>query len=142
LSINQSVTKTLGIIGTIQRIEWSIFKEINIHGIAAQIRSQPVILNATDPYHFHDTWLLTLGSYFSITPKWIIRVASSYNQSPGNNNYQISNGDSMILGASTGYEISKHIIIDGSYAHAFVQNANIHIATGRNFIDGIHKASI
>lgn len=140
LSANQSVTSALGIIGTIQRIEWSIFKDINIHGIAAEIGSRPIILSGNDPYHFHDTWLLTLGSYYHITPKWVIRVASSYNQSPANNNFQISNGNSTIVGASTGYEIYKNIMIDGSYAHAFFQGANIHIANGRNVINGIQNA--
>jgi len=90
LSINHFVTPTFGFIGTIQRIQWSIFKEVTIHGIAAQIGSQSIILNANVPYHLHNSWLFTLGSHYRITPKWIIRVAGTYNQSPGNNNYQIS----------------------------------------------------
>lgn len=142
LSVNQSITPTLGIIGTVQRIEWSIFKEINIHGIATQIDSQPVILNANVPYHLHDTWLLTLGSHYRITPKWIIRVAGNYNQSPGNSNFQISNGDSIIFGASMAYEISKNIIIDGGYAHAFIQNENIHVRAASNQINGVTRGFV
>lgn len=137
LSINQAITPTLGIIGTVQRIEWSIFDEINIHGIAAQIGKQPVILNADVPFHLHDTWLLTLGGNYRITPKWVIRIAGSYNQSPGNSNFQITNGDSIILGGSVGYEIFKNITIDGGYAHAFIQKENIHVATGPNMINGV-----
>lgn len=137
LSINQMITPTFGMIGTVQRIGWSIFKEINIHGIATQIGSQPVILDAKVPYHLHDTWLLTLGGYHHITPKWILRIAGSYNQSPANGNFQISNGDSIITGGSMGYQISKNIIIDGSYAHAFVQNKNINVTGVINQIDGL-----
>jgi long-chain fatty acid transport protein len=51
-----------------------------------------------------------LGSHYRITPKWVIRVAGTYNQSPGNSNYQIANGDSIILGASMGYEIYKILL--------------------------------
>lgn len=141
LSINHFVTPKLGFIGTIQRIQWSIFKEVNIYGIATQIGSQSIILNADVPYHLHDAWLVTLGSHYRMTPKWVIRVAGSYNQSPGNSNYQISEGDSTIIGASTGYEIYKNIMIDGSYAHAFIQNEDIQITTGRNMINGINKGS-
>lgn len=137
LSINQMITPTFGIISTVQRIEWSIFKEINIHGIATQIGSQPVILDATVPYHLHDTWLLTLGGYHYLTPKWILRLAGSYNQSPANGNFQISNGDSIIIGGSMNYQISKNVSIDGGYAHAFVQNKNINVIGALNQINGL-----
>jgi len=136
LSINQFVTSSLGMIATVQRIEWSIFKEVNIHGIATRIGPRSTILNAQVPYHFHDTWLVTLGSHYRITSKWIIRVASSYNQSHGNSNYQICNGDSIILGASMQYELSKNILIDTGYAHAFIQNKNIHATTPNSQING------
>ncbi len=141
VSINYLATPNLGFISTIRRIQWSIFNNININGIAARIGYQPIILNATVPYHFHDAWVLTLGGQYRITPKWILRVAGTYNQSPGNNNYQISNGDSLILGASMGYEINKNIIIDGSYAHAFIQNENIRIAGSRNIVNGVNTGS-
>lgn len=142
LSINHLITPSLGIIGTVQRIQWSIFKDINIHGIAIAISNQPVIFDATVPYHFKDRWLLTLGSHYQITSKWRIRVAGTYNQSPGNPHYQIINGDSIILGTSMAYDISKNITIDGSYAHAFIQKANINAITKLNHILGETNGSV
>lgn len=136
LSINQFLTKNLGIIGTVQRINWSIFDEINVHGIATQVGPQPTILDAKVPHHLHDTWFLTLGSHYRITPKWIVRIVSSYNQSPSNGHFQISNGDSIILATSIGYEISKYITIDGGYGHAFIQNQDIHITRANSKING------
>jgi long-chain fatty acid transport protein len=142
LSINQFVSSRGGFIGTIQRIQWSIFKNVNINGIATQVGSQPSIVNASFPYHMHDTWLFTLGSYCRLSPKWIVRIAGSYSQSPGNEFYQITNGDSIVVGASVAYQISKKYQIDGSYAHAFIQDKNIHIATTRNNIDGVNKGNL
>lgn len=142
LSINQSLTSSFGLISTIQRIKWSIFKEINIHGIATQIAAQPVIFDANVPYHLRDTWLLTFGSYYNFATKWKIRIAGSYNQSPGNSDFQICNGDSIILGTSMAYEISKNIILDGGYAHAFIQSENIHARTFNNKIDGVTKGYV
>ena len=141
LSINHFVTPSLGFIGTVQRIQWSLFNEIDIHGIAARLGSEPIILNAKVPYHFRDTWLFTIGSHYRITPKWVIRVAANYNQNPGNSHYQITTGNGIIAGASMGYDLSKMITIDGSFAHAFIQNQTINIITGRNFIHGENKAS-
>ncbi len=139
LSVNHFVTSSLGFIGTVQHIQWHIFNEVNIQGIATKIGSQPIIVNANVPFHLHDTWLFTVGSHYRITPKWVIRVAGNYTQTPGNGNYQISSGDNIILGASMGYEIYKNIIIDGSFAHAFIQNHNVNIMTGRNIINGENR---
>lgn len=141
LSINHFITKTLGLIGTLQYIQWNIFKDINIHGIATQIGSQPVIIpSAKVHYHLHNTWLITLGGHYRITPTCVIRIAGSYDGAPASGNYQISNGDNIIIGASIGYEISKIITLDGSYAHAFIRDKRIHV-TGRNLINGINKGS-
>lgn len=138
-SINHFVTPKLGFIGTIQRIQWSIFKNVPIHGIATQIGSRSVILPQVNvPYYLHNAWILTLGTHYRITPKWVVRLAGTYNQSPSNGNYQISNGDSITAGMSMGYEINKNIIIDGSYAHTFIQNQNVHITTGSNLVTGIN----
>lgn len=142
LSANQFITPKLGFIGTVQRVEWSIIQDVNIHGIATQIGPRPVILNAKVPYHLHDTWMFTLGSHYRITPKWIIRIAGNYNQSPGNSNFQIVNGDSITVGTSTGYEITKNIVIDGGYAHTFIQDKNIHVTTGINRINGVTNGSV
>lgn len=136
LSINHFFNTQFGVITTIRRIGWHVFKQIKIHGIATKIGNQGLILNATVPYHLHDTWLLTLGSHYRVTPNWIIRVAGSYNQSPASGRYQISDGDSIILGASTGYDLNKYMTLDGSYAHGFIKNKNIHITNTRNIING------
>lgn len=139
LSINRLITENLGLIATLQRIDWGIFKQINIHGIATQIELQPIILDGAVPYHFHDTWLLTVGSHYKVTPAWIVRLACTYNQSPESGRFQLSNGDSIIAGMSTSYEISKNIVIDASYAHVFIQNKNIDIMTNRDDVEGSTK---
>jgi long-subunit fatty acid transport protein len=139
LSINHFVTPNLGFLGTIRHIQWNIFDEINLHGIATRIGAHPAIVNANVPFHFQNTWLLTLGSNYRITPKWVVRLAGSYSQSPANSNYQISNGDSIILAASTGYEISKNITIDAGYAYSFMRNEDIDIIVGRNFTNGVNE---
>lgn len=140
-SINHFVTPKLGFIGTLQRIQWSVFQTINVYGVATRVSGSPVIVNASIPYYLHNTWLLTLGSHYRLTPQWVLRVAGSYNQSPGNPSYQIANGNSFILGASMGYDINKIFTVDGSYAHAFIQNQSIAISGAQYLINGINKGS-
>ena len=140
LTISHFITPDLGLIGTLQRVQWSIFKTVIFHDVATQVGGQSLILpTAVVPYYFHDTWIATLGGIKKITPKWVVRIAGSYDQSPGNKNYQLTNGDSFIIGASMGYEIYKNIIIDGSYAHSFIKNQTVNISSRSNALLGINK---
>lgn len=136
LSVNQAITSTMGVFATTQYIQWSIFNELHIHDIATLIGPRPAIINATVPYHLKDSWILTLGSHYRIIPKCILRIAGTYNQSPGNSNVQVSNGDSIILGGSIGYDLSKNITLDAGYAHAFIQSEDINISSPLSKING------
>lgn len=142
LTMAHFVTPRTGFIATLQYIQWSVINNITFHNVATQIGSGSVILpTVTSLYHLHNSWAFTLGNIYQVTPKWVIRVAASYFQSPANPSYQISNGDSYIVGASMGYEFNKYFSLDGGYAHAFLQNENIHVTAGSNLINGVNKAS-
>ena len=138
-SISHFITPQFGVIGTAQFIQWSIFKDITIHNIASRVGILPV---EKVYYNFKDTWLITVGGNYRISSNWIIRTAGSYTQSPSNGKFQIDTGDSITLGASLGYTISKHIILDCSYAHAFMKNKNIQVTTVQNYITGIEKGAL
>jgi len=141
LSISQFITPTFGLITTIQRIQWNIIKNINVYSVATSTGSTAVITDASTPYYLHNTWVFTLGGNYQFTPKWIVRVAGTYFQSPDNGHYQISTGNSYILGASLGYQINKTFTLDGSYAHAFIQNESINISGSRFLVNGSNQAS-
>lgn len=141
-SINQFITPKLGAIGTVQYIQWSIFKTVTNYNVATQIGATPLIVPiVTVPHYLHDSWILTLGGHYRSTPKCIVRVAGTYIQSPGNGNYQIISGDSIILGGSIGYDLTKNLTVDASYAHAYMDSASIHTISGRTQTHGINKAS-
>lgn len=140
-SINHFVTKKLGFISTVQRLQSGAITSVHVYGIANVIGTTPVILNGITPHYLRDTWMVTLGTHYRIKPNWIIRVASSYNQSPANPHYQIASGDSIVLGASMGYDINKNITIDGSYAHVFLKEENIAISGSRFLISGVNQGS-
>lgn len=142
LSINHFVTPTLGFISTVQYIQWKIFDDRDIHNIATRFISQPVILPSIESAsNLRNTWLFTIGSHYRVTPKWIMRVAGSINQSANSGRYQISGGDNYIVAASTGYEVNKYFTVDCGYAHAFIDNQSIDIATSRNVITGDNQGS-
>lgn len=142
LSISQHLTKSVAFIGTVQRIQWSILNNITLHNVATQVGTVSVILpTAVAPFHLRNAWVFTAGGNYRVSPQWVVRAAGSYIQSPSNGSYQLANGDSIILGASLGYEINKTFSIDGGYAHAFMKNQNIHFAAKGSIITGINRGS-
>lgn len=136
LSVNHFINHQLGFVGTAQYIQWNIYRNVHINGIATPFG----IVNATSPYHLHNSWLFTLGSHYRVTPQWIVRVAASYVESPGNRYYQISNGNSYVVGASTGYTMNDTLTLEAGYAHVFVEDVNIHINNNRTQINGTNSA--
>lgn len=142
VSLNQFLSRSFGMISTVQWIQWDKFDKVNVKGIATQIGPNPVIIPSTTiPVYLHNSWVYTVGSFYKINPKWIIRTAASYLESPSDGTHDISNGDNIILGASLGYKINKTLTIDGSYSHAFIQDQPINIQNAANTIDGNNQGS-
>lgn len=142
ISVNHFITQKLAVMGTVHYIQWDIFNHLNVYNIATQIGASSVIVPyASIPFHLHNTWLVTLGANYKITPELIIRPAASYVQTPTNPHYQIGNGDSLVVGLSLGYQIHKTIIVDAGYAHAFFQNENINLGGGRFLVNGVNKSA-
>jgi hypothetical protein len=95
----------------------------------------------TNAYRLFNSWLLTLGTIYNVSTKWTVRFAGTYNQSPANGRFQISPGDSLVVGFSTGYELMKNLTVDCSYGHAFFKNENINIWTVQNIISGVNQGT-
>jgi long-chain fatty acid transport protein len=142
VSVSHFLNKQLGFIGTIQYLQWDIFKEAYIYNFVMQSDSQAFIVpQARVNYNFHNSWLLTLGTIYNVSTKWVVRVAATYNQSPSSGTFQIDTGDSLVIGSSMGYHLTKDLTIDCSYAHGFFQKANINIETERTIITGTNQGA-
>lgn len=140
LSLSHFLNEKFGFIGTIQYLQWSIFKEADIYNFATQSGSSAFINpQAHIKYNFHNSWLLTLGTIYNISSKWVVRVAGTYNQSPSNGRFQISAGDSLVVGFSMGYQLMENFAVNCSYGHAFFKKENINIQTAQNIITGVNQ---
>lgn len=140
LSLSHFLNEKIGFIGTIQYLQWDIFKNAYVYNFANLTNSRASIIpKARINYDFHNSWLLTLGTIYNVSTKWVVRFAGTYNQSPSNGTLQISTGDSLVLGSSMGYHLTKNLTIDCSYGHAFFREKNINISTAQNIITGTNE---
>ncbi len=136
------VTPRLGLISTVQYINTGIYHHQNIYGIAAMVGGQSTTLNSTHIYNMQNSWIVTLGNQYRVTPAWAVRLAASYTQNPSNPSYQVSSGNSLVVGTSTGYTFNKTFTLDGSYAHAFFKEQSIHIVNPRALINGVNQSAV
>lgn len=142
MTLSHFINEKLGFLGTVQYLQWDIFKEVSVYNFATQGASHAFIIpKARINYYFHNSWLLTLGTIYQVSPKWVIRVAGTYNQSPSNGKFQIGPGDSLITGFSMGYQLMKHLTVDFGYGHAFFKKEPIDIQTPQNSITGINEGA-
>ena len=142
ITLSHFINEKLGFLGTVQYLQWNIFKEVSVHNFATQAGPQVFIVpRARINYHFHNSWLLTLGTIYQVSPKWVVRIAGTYNQSPSNGKFQIGPGDSLTTGFSMGYQLMNHLTVDGGYAHAFYKKELIDIRLPQNIITGINEGS-
>lgn len=141
LTISQEIAPTLRLITTINRTQWNITRNVHVYNAVAIIGTTPTIVSGTIPYYLHNTWTLTFGGQYQFLPKWILRLAATYNQTPDSGFYQVGHGDTYILGGSLGYDFNKIVRVDGSYAHAFVQNQTVNINGNRFIISGTNSGS-
>ena len=140
LSLSHFHNEKIGFIGTLQYLQWDIFKEADIYNFATQ-SSGTAFINpkAHIKYNFHNSWLLTLGTIYNMSEKWVIRIAGTYNQSPSNGRFQISTGDGLVVGFSMGYQFTKNFTLNYSYGHAFFNKENINIETPQYIITGVNQ---
>ncbi|MCW8410471.1 outer membrane protein transport protein [Legionella sp. PATHC035] len=142
MTLSHFINEKLGFLGTVQYLQWNIFKEVSVYNFATQVASQVfVVPKARINYHFHNSWLLTLGTIYQVSPKWVVRVAGTYNQSPSNGKFQIGPGDSLVTGFSMGYQLMNHLAVDFGYGHAFFKKEPIDIQTPQNIITGINQGA-
>lgn len=142
MSLSHFLNEQLGFVGTIQYLQWDVFKEAYVYNFATQSRDQALIVpQARINYNFHNTWLLTLGTIYNVSSKWKVRIAGTYNQSPTNSRFQVGTGDSLVVGSSMGYQILENLTIDCSYGHAFFKTEAINILAAQNNITGINQGS-
>lgn len=142
MTLSHFLNEKLGFLGTVQYVQWDIFKTVSVYNFATQAASRVFIIpKAQINYHFHNSWLLTLGTIYQVTPKWVIRVAGTYNQSPSNGRFQIGPGDSLITGFSMGYRLMNALSVDLGYAHVFFKKEEIDIQTSQSRITGFNEGA-
>lgn len=137
LSVDQYVTQDLGFIGTVQYMQWSVIKILELNNIAARRLGRNFLLPlARNSFFLADAWRFQLGTHYNLTKKLTVRAAAAYDQDPNNPLYQIGPDDNILLSANATWKANDALSLEGGYSHVFYKSQTINIVNLANTITG------
>ncbi|SRR5579883_178216 len=148
ISLDQFFTPRLGMMTTLERMQWSSIKNVTQHNPVALVAVGkavvPVVVpTVTVPYYFHDTWRAGVGFHYLATPKLLTRLGVAYDEDPNNTSVQTSTSpgaDAIITMLGATYKFTKALTLDVRYAHYFYKNKNIDTTlVGSNQNGSLHE---
>lgn len=122
LSILQKINSNWTAMGTVAYTHWSRFDIVTLH---YNTGLDPIVV----PEKFHDSWRFALGADYRINNKWLVRFGTAYDGSPeddANRRITLSDANRTWLACGTNYTFSRDLSLDVTYAHIFLDTANVH----------------
>ncbi|TAL87694.1 MAG: transporter [Rhodanobacter sp.] len=110
--------------------KWDVFKKLEVtYANPAQPTSDQV-------FNWKNSWYVSFGGDYYLNDKVTLRAGVAYDSTPTNSTYRdprVPDESRTLATFGIGYKASEHFEINASYAHIFVNTANIngvHSATG------------
>lgn len=119
-SMMHRLTPKLRAMLTARWYNWSVFREINIKpvGAAASIKE----------LHYRDSFSFSAGGEYDLNETLTLRAGTMFDRTPTNPQFlttRVPDGDRVWLSAGATYNVSPALALNLSYAHTFVEKANI-----------------
>jgi long-chain fatty acid transport protein len=122
LSLNQSISNNMRLMGTVEWSNWSRFKELRVSDTSGAGNAPLVI-----PANWSDGWFFSVGGEYDYSKQLTLRTGFGYEISPIDDDKKRLVGvpDSDRVWASFGgtYRLSEATHIDFAYTHVFFEEA-------------------
>lgn len=119
-SMTHKLTPNLRAMITARWYNWSVFKNITIHPAGAP--------TSVKELHYRDTFSIGVGGEYDLSEKLTLRAGTMFDRTPTNPQFlttRVPDGDRAWLTAGATYNLSPAFALNLSYAHTFVEKANI-----------------
>lgn len=120
VSMAHWLTPKLRAMVTARWYNWSVFKQI-----AIQPQGAP---RSVKELEYHDSYSVAAGADYVLSDALTLRAGAMFDRTPTNPQYlttRVPDGDRTWLTAGATWNLSKALAINLSYAHTFVDKANI-----------------
>lgn len=133
LSVDQYLNKDLGIISTIQYMQWSSIDALDLQNIALIRGGRNVIVPLTTRiFDLRDSWRYILGIHYNVSPKLTVRAAMAYDQEPNNSAFQLAPKDNLFFGGNATYWVKKNFGVELAYFYVTYPGQNVYIKGAAN----------
>lgn len=120
VSMTHSLTPKLRAMLTGRWYNWSKFKAI---AITPEVGSPSI-----KELDYHDSYSFSAGAEYDVSPALTVRAGTMFDRTPTNNQLlttRVPDGDRVWLSGGATWNISPAFALNLSYAHTFVEKANI-----------------
>lgn len=129
LSIYDKVKPQVALMGSVIYTQWSTFQTLRLQNVAGVQDFTPgTNIDVVIPEHYHNTWNVTVGSEYYITPAVTLRGGIGYDESPipdAYRNIQLPDNDRYVIALGGHYQATKTVGVDLGWTHFFLRNASI-----------------
>lgn len=124
LSAYHEITPQWAVMGSINYMEWSVYKKDRIQNVATPLGLTTVVV----PKYFQNTWRYALGTSYAVSKQWLLRTGVDYEQGVSNNTDRdllLPDGDAIGVFVGAHYQPTSSIGLDAGYSHRFFENVKI-----------------
>ncbi|MGD9668319.1 MAG: OmpP1/FadL family transporter [Hyphomicrobiaceae bacterium] len=117
LSLRQSISSNMRLLGTVEWSNWSRFKDLTLPEVGLSV-----------PANWSDGWFFALGGEYDYAPGWTLRVGVAYEISPVDDPTKrftsIPDADRWWLSAGATVQLTQNMSADFAYSHVFIENGD------------------
>ena len=121
LSIRQSLTQNLRVLGT---VEWANWEHLDVHPII--VGGQPI---GSFDFQWDNGWFFALGAEYDYSPSLTLKGGVAYEispiQNPSQRLPQVPDSDRVWLSFGGTYDYSESVSFDFAYTHIFFEDATL-----------------
>lgn len=139
LSLRQSITPDMRLLGTVEWTNWSRFDNLTL------TTPGPTI---TIPAHWNDGWFFSAGGEYDYSSQITLRGGVAYEMTPVDDPTKrftsIPDNNRIWLNAGLSYKWSEATTIDAAYSHIFIQDGGFQRTdpSGKLLMTGTSEASL
>lgn len=138
LSAYHDFTDKFALLGSVVYTQWSQFNDVTLENVAGRVLvisplvTAPGLVNATIPNRYNNTFRVSLGANYHVTPNFLVRTGIGYDETPtisATRNIRLPDQNRYAFAVGGHYQFTNQLGMDVGWEHLIMQDALIDLTT-------------